>query len=55
MEFPIYETASQNVPDELLKALGIETIIHSVFNKETKILLLEIESGQQLENLSPDF
>lgn len=55
MEFPIYETALQNVPDELLKALGIETIVNSVFNKETKILLLEIESSQQLENLSPDF
>lgn len=55
MEFPIYDTTSQNAPKELLGALGIETIVNSEFNKETNILLLEIQSSQQLENLSPDF
>ncbi len=55
MEFPIYETTPQNAPDELLKALGIETIVNSAFNQETKILLLEIESSEVLKNLSPNF
>ena len=55
MEFPIYETVPQNAPDELLNALGIEKISNSEFNKETNILLLEIESGELLNNLSPDF
>lgn len=55
MEFPVYDTIPQNAPDELLKALGIEKIVNSAFNKETNILLIEIESSQQLSNLSPDF
>ncbi|MFK8038924.1 MAG: PhzF family phenazine biosynthesis protein [Crocinitomicaceae bacterium] len=55
MEFPIYDTISQNTPDELLKALGIEKVLNSVFNKETNILLIEIESCQLLNNIAPNF
>lgn len=55
MEFPIYDTIPQNAPEELLKALGIESISNSEFNKETNILLLEIENSEILKNLSPDF
>jgi PhzF family phenazine biosynthesis protein len=55
MEFPVYDTVPQNTPDELLKALGIEKILNSEFNKETNILLLEIESSKVLNSLSPDF
>lgn len=55
MEFPVYDTVPQNAPAELLKALGIKKISNSEFNKETNILLLEIESSELLENLSPDF
>lgn len=55
MEFPVYDTVPQNAPEELLKALGIKEISNSEFNKETNILLLEIESSELLKNLSPDF
>lgn len=55
MEFPIYDTIPQNPTDELLQALGIEKISSSAFNKETNILLIEIESSQLLNNLSPNF
>ena len=55
MEFPIYDTIPQNAPVELLNALGIEKILNSEFNKETNILLLEIESSKLLNNLTPDF
>jgi PhzF family phenazine biosynthesis protein len=55
MEFPIYDTTPQNAPDKLLNALGIETIVNSVYNKETNILLLEIKSSKLLADLSPDF
>jgi PhzF family phenazine biosynthesis protein len=55
MEFPVYETIPQNVPDEMLKALGIHKILNSAFNKETNILLLEIDSSKILKNLSPDY
>ena len=55
MEFPVYDTISQDVPDALLEALDIAKITNSAYNKETNILLLEIDSCEQLRNLSPDF
>ncbi|WP_243643696.1 PhzF family phenazine biosynthesis protein [Tenacibaculum sp. M341] len=55
MNFPVYNTEPQNVPKELLNALGIETINNSVFNKETNILLLEIEDSTVLKELTPNF
>jgi len=42
MEFPVYETRPADAPPALLAALGIEAIRNSVYNEETKILLLEI-------------
>ncbi len=55
MGFPIYETIPKKVPIKLLKALGIEKVSNSVYNAETKILLLEIKSAELLKNISPDF
>jgi PhzF family phenazine biosynthesis protein len=55
MEFPVYDTQPQFAPNDLLKALGIDEVINSEFNKETNILLLEIDSSEHLSMLSPDF
>lgn len=55
MIFPVYDTVPAKPPKELLNALGIDKIENSVFNKETKILLLEINSSIILQNLTPDF
>lgn len=55
MEFPIYKTQPQDTPMELLIALGIEKIMNSEYNCETKILLLEIEDCKILRSLTPDF
>lgn len=55
MEFPVYETEVQTAPKELLAALGLDSILNSVYNKETNILLLEIEDSELLSNLSPNF
>ena len=55
MGFPIYDTIPQQAPLELLQALGIEEVNNSVYNAETKILLLEIQSAALLKRLSPDF
>lgn len=55
MRFPIYETTPSNAPSELLSALGLKEIVNSVYNDETKILLLEIESSEELAELSPDY
>lgn len=55
MEFPVYETEPQDVPAELLDALGIYEINNSGYNKETKILLIEISKCKVLNDLKPDF
>lgn len=55
MEFPVYETQPAHAPAALLEALGLKEIKNSVYNEETKILLLEIENSQILRNLKPDF
>lgn len=55
MEFPVYKTLPQEAPFELLNALGINSVNNSVYNTETKILLLEIKSAELLRNLTPDF
>ncbi|MEO1419087.1 MAG: PhzF family phenazine biosynthesis protein [Bacteroidota bacterium] len=55
MRFPIYDTTPQEAPIELRQALGIEEVKHSVYNAETNILLLEIQSAALLKQLSPDF
>jgi len=55
MEFPIYQTKPANASKELLEALGLEKIENTVFNEETNILLLEIDSSEILQNLQPDF
>lgn len=55
MEFPIYKTESADVPDALLKALGIDHILNCEYNRETNILMLEISDSQVLRNLRPDF
>jgi PhzF family phenazine biosynthesis protein len=55
MEFPIYKTVPQHTPQELLNALGIKELSNSEFNKETNILLLEINDSNLLRKLSPNF
>lgn len=55
MEFPVYETRPADAPPALLAALGINGIRNSVYNEETKILLLEIADTAELAGLDPDF
>lgn len=55
MEFPIYDIHPAEARPELLAALGIDQIVNSAFNKETQILMLEIEDCRALKNLNPDF
>ncbi len=55
MFFPIYETEKRNAPNELLSALGIDKIINSEYNRETHILLIEIEDSIVLSKLSPNY
>ncbi len=55
MEFPVYGTVPQEAPLELLQALGLESIVNSEYNEETRILLIEIGECDILRILSPDF
>ena len=55
MEFPVYETQPADAPPALLAALGVKAIKNSVYNQETKILLLEIVNAEELAGLDPDF
>lgn len=55
MKFPLYDVEPFTVPDELVDALRIETVLHCAFNQETQIVLLEIEDTVELKQLEPDF
>jgi predicted PhzF superfamily epimerase YddE/YHI9 len=55
MEFPVYETRPADAPQALLAALGVRAIKNSVYNEETRILLLEIADAEELAGLDPDF
>lgn len=57
MEFPAYKTESANAPDAMLNALGLNknTLVNCEYNKETKMLLLEINDSHLLQSLDPDF
>lgn len=55
MEFPVYETHPAEAPNALLEALGIHEVINSCYNKETNILLIEIDSTSLLSALKPNF
>ena len=55
MDFPVYGTEPALCPKALVSALGLSQISNSAYNRETKILLLEIDSTDELAKLSPDF
>lgn len=55
MQFPVYDTRPAHVPVALLQALGLDEVINSVYNDETRILLLEIPDNKVLAGLKPDF
>lgn len=55
MRFPVYKTKPMDAPRRLMDALGLQTLVHSAYNEETNILLLEIADSDILRNLKPDF
>jgi PhzF family phenazine biosynthesis protein len=55
MQFPVYETEETEVPEKMLKALGISKIVNKRYSPKNKIILIEINSASELANLKPDF
>lgn len=54
MTFPKYRTIPCERPSKLIEALQLSEVIDYRFNKETKIILLRIESSVELKSLRPD-
>ncbi len=55
MEFPAYQTQDKDIPQAMLQALGLKTIVNSAYNDEINSLLIEIEDSETLANLTPNF
>lgn len=55
MEFPVYNTVPFTVPQDMLKALGVDTAINTTFSPNSGIILLEIEDVMALAGLTPDY
>jgi len=55
MSFPVYQTVPGDAPPALLAALRIGDVKNVAYNKETNILLVEIEDPNTLAGLEPDF
>lgn len=55
MQFPVYETETIEVPQGVLDALGINSVVDKRYSPINKIILLEIASAKALADLQPDF
>lgn len=55
MLFPVYETETSTVSKGLIAALGLDQYKNCEYNKETNILMLEIDDSKVLRKLKPDF
>lgn len=55
MQFPVYETESITVPENLLAALGIEDLLTTRFSPKNRIILIEIADSEKLAGLHPNF
>lgn len=55
MQFPKYELWDFELPLEMTRALGIEEVISAHYNKELKIILIEMANWNELDQLKPDY
>lgn len=55
MQFPQYNLTDFSLPHEVTNALGIKKWEEAKFCKETKMVLIEIESSEELAQLKPDY
>ena len=55
MNFPTYGLEKIEPPKKMMEVLGIEKAISSLYNKETNIIMLEVENEDVLNGFSPDF
>ena len=55
MEFPVYDTEAATARPAMLKALGLDSVVNTVFSPHNKVILLEISSSKTLAALHPDY
>lgn len=55
MVLPAYSTVPAEAPPALLSALGLRSALNVEYNDETEILLIEIDSADDLAVLRPDY
>ena len=55
MDFPLYASQNTNVDQNLLEAFGIENFVEARFCEALDMLLIEVHSKAELEQLNPDF
>ncbi|MFL0801011.1 MAG: PhzF family phenazine biosynthesis protein [Agarilytica sp.] len=55
MMFPHYLLSEASAPESVITALGVSDVVAVLYNQETNILMIEIESAEQLQTLTPDF
>lgn len=55
MSFPVYDVHPAEAPPAMLTALGVKSARNVAYNRETKILMIEIGSALELASLAPDF
>jgi PhzF family phenazine biosynthesis protein len=55
LDFPIDYYENSNAPGDLIRSLGVKKLVNTVYGKNTKKLILHIESEEELNVLKPDF
>lgn len=55
MQFPVYETIEIALPQSVFDSIGIAKAVNVRYNKEMKIILIEMDNSETLVNLKPDF
>ena len=59
MDFPLYDVEPYDVPPALVDALGVSEVKNCAYNRETEIVLLEIENtaefGKTCARFSQEF
>jgi PhzF family phenazine biosynthesis protein len=55
MTYPRYKSIDADVPDELMKALGLSGIEASFYCRELQSLFIELKSENEVKQVSPDY
>jgi len=55
MQFPIHDTEEIEVPQPVLDALGITSMLNRKYSPKNKIILIEMRGTDALSNLQPNF